>query len=97
MSNEDEIWADESQPAAPNEPCDAMLVDVKDPSVSYDSNDIEASNDAEAIAKARERAHSHKIGKKVRLIFKQRGGGRLSRGYRSAIIIAKHPLQRGKR
>jgi hypothetical protein len=84
MSGDDEIWADENQPAGSNEQYDAMLVDIKDQPSSYSRETIEASNDAEAISKAREwaRAECQKIGKKARLIVT---GGGISGSYSKEI------------
>jgi hypothetical protein len=52
MSEEDEIWGDEHQPAGGEEQYEAMLVDVEDHSNSYSSDVIFASSDAEAKTKA---------------------------------------------
>jgi hypothetical protein len=54
MSDEDEIWAEGNEPAEPDDLYDADLVDVLDHSKSYGSEVIEASNDGEAIGKARQ-------------------------------------------
>jgi hypothetical protein len=45
MSDEDEIWADENQPAEANELYDPELRDAQDQSVSYGAQVIEASNE----------------------------------------------------
>jgi hypothetical protein len=75
MNNDDEIWGDEDEPSGSDEPYDAMLVDVQDPSVSFGVRVIEASSEDEAISKARQWALAgcRKIGKKARLIVV--GGG----------------------
>jgi hypothetical protein len=69
MNNDDEIWGDEDEPSGSDEPHDAMLVDVQDPSVSFGARVIEASSEDEAISKARQwaLAECQKIGKKARL------------------------------
>ena len=77
MSDEDdEMWDDEDEPAESNKPYDAVLQDIKDPSVSYGAQVIEASTDDEAKSKAREWARAEcktqKISKKILLIV--RGG-----------------------
>lgn len=70
MNDEDEIWADEDEPAGPNEQYDAMLVDIIDQASSYGRETIDAASDNEAISKAREwaRAECEKIGKTALLI-----------------------------
>jgi hypothetical protein len=54
MSDDDEIWDDESESAETCEQYDATLIDIIDQNVNYGCETIEASNDAEAISKARE-------------------------------------------
>ena len=73
MSDEDdEMWDDEDEPAGSNEQYDAVLQDIKDPSIYIGEGQrtIDASTDDEAKAKAREwaRAECQKIGKKARLV-----------------------------
>ena len=56
--DDDELWADEDEPADSNAQYDAVLEDIKDDLTTYGRETIEASSDDEAISKAREWARS---------------------------------------
>jgi hypothetical protein len=83
VSDEDEIWAEGNEPAEPNNLYDADLVDVLDHSKSYGSEVIEASNDGEAIGKARGWAMFLKISNKKALLILT--GGSIRGSYHEVI------------